>query len=98
MLEENIIRLPITLSFDSFYNNSFSSYETSSQEGNYHGYKSAHTLQLPCSSFRAIYDITTRNRIFLDENFKQNLFRLNDFFILDKFETNVEQFLVEILE
>ena len=45
MLEENIIRLPITLSFYSFYNNSFSSYEALSQEGNYHEHKSAHTLQ-----------------------------------------------------
>ena len=57
MLEENIIHLPITLSLGSFYNNSFSSYEALSQEGNYHEHKSAHTLQFPCSSFRAIYDM-----------------------------------------
>ena len=43
MLEENIIRLPITLSFDNFYNNSFSSYEASLQEDNYRGHKLPHS-------------------------------------------------------
>ncbi|QHN96633.1 uncharacterized protein DS421_18g620240 [Arachis hypogaea] len=43
MLEENIIRLLITLSFDSFYNNSFSSYEALLQEGNYRGHKLPHS-------------------------------------------------------
>ncbi|QHN97213.1 uncharacterized protein DS421_18g625480 [Arachis hypogaea] len=43
MLEENIVSLSITLSLDNFYNNSFSSYEASLQEGNYRGYKLPHS-------------------------------------------------------